>query len=72
MIVAKKAYGIKLSLKPDVIIFEGWCVGAKASNKQVSWKNQLIQLKEFMTKVSNGDFMLIINWKQNIRHYLNS
>ena len=22
--------GIKLKKKPDVIIFEGWCVGAKA------------------------------------------
>ena len=29
----KKSLWYKLKSKPDVVIFEGWCVGAKSSNK---------------------------------------
>ena len=40
MIVIQKVYGIKIKSKPDVVIFEGWCVGAKAQTNAQSLKNQ--------------------------------
>jgi len=34
----KKNSWYKLKSKPDVVIFEGWCVGAKSPNKQAAKK----------------------------------
>ena len=54
----KNWYNIKQ--RPDVIIFEGWCVGARAeSNKTL--KRASILLKKLMIKNLFGENMLIIN-----------
>jgi Predicted kinase len=45
----KKNWG-SINEQPDIIIFEGWCVGARAEiNKTL--KNQLILLKKLMIKI---------------------
>jgi D-glycerate 3-kinase len=55
-----KKYWYKIKEKPDVIIFEGWCVGAKAEEIKLL-KNQLIHLKKQMIKSLFGENMLINN-----------
>ena len=42
----KSSLWYKLKSKPDVVIFEGWCVGAKASIKQVSLKKPINSLEK--------------------------
>ena len=54
----KKWYDLKK--RPDVIIFEGWCVGAK-SEKNNTLKKQLIQWKKQKIKNKFGENMLINN-----------
>ncbi len=44
----KKKYWIKVKKKPDIVIFEGWCVGAKAQTKNSLTKpiNELERIKD--------------------------
>ena len=36
----------KIKEKPDVIIFEGWCVGAKVRNKHETLKKSINSLRK--------------------------
>ena len=45
MIDLKKNIGIILKKKPEIVIFEGWCVGAKPQNK-FSFKKPVINILE--------------------------
>ena len=54
----KRWYDLKK--RPDVIIFEGWCVGAK-SEKRNTLKKQLTTWKKLKTKNRFGENLLMIN-----------
>ena len=57
----KKSLWYKLKSKPDVVIFEGWCVGAKAqTNKQL--KNPINSLE----RVHDQD----IKWRSHVNNQL--
>ena len=57
----KKSLWYKLKFKPDVVIFEGWCVGAKAqTNKQL--KNPINSLE----RVHDQD----IKWRSHVNNQL--
>ena len=54
----KRWYDLKK--RPDVIIFEGWCVGAK-SEKRNTLKKRLTSWKKLKTKNRFGENLLMIN-----------
>ena len=59
----KKSKWQKISKKPDLIIFEGWCVGAKAQTKK-----QLLKPINILEK--NNDSKLV--WRTKVNNELNN
>ena len=56
--------------KPDIVIFEGWCVGATPQkNKDLLVTNKYIRKKKKIKK-EFGEKELIWSLKQNIKKYL--
>ena len=56
MIVVVKSLWYKLKSKPDVVIFEGWCVGARSqSNNQL--KKPINSLERIHDQELNGELM---------------
>ena len=54
-----KSLWYKLKLKPDVMIFEGWCVGAKPQTNNLL-KKPINSLERDYDQKKNGDYTLII------------
>ena len=68
MIVVIKKW-IKVSKKPDIVIFEGWCVGA-SPEKKIGLSKSLNLLERLEDKNQIWRKKLIMNLKINIGKYL--
>ena len=63
-----KSKWLAVKKKPNIVIFEGWCVGV-ASQKKKDLVIPINKLEEQKDKKKYGDKQLIKNYKTNIKKY---